>query len=498
MSIDPKGRQKRIFEIAKELNISHNDIINFLEKEGIPCKSIMTPVDESCYMRILEEFAKEKDVIERFRKEKARREAENKRKAEEDARRSAELERRKLEEEVYKSALLFFGTAVQDVFKYSLDVQRQLIEPFGKPISRARFCGIGQDQENRQGTAGGIGARKTSRNPGRRITEEKREEKLRRIKIDELEPRLEQKLAKRKPTELDEEKARRLKRSGGDWAANDRLVDAVIRKTMAKMDEKTTRKKYKKTEVVTESAEISKKIRISDFATVDMLANMMGVDAADVIQKCMQMGSFVTMNQRLDFDTIVVICDEFGFEAEKLEHYGEEHLKLEDTEEDIENATPRPPVVVIMGHVDHGKTSLLDYIRRSNVVAGESGGITQHIGAYRVELPNKKAITFLDTPGHEAFTAMRARGAQVTDLVVLIVAADDSVKPQTIEAINHARAANVPIVVAINKIDKPEADVERVKRDLAIITFWSRAGAVRFRRLKSPPRPAKASTIFWI
>ncbi len=468
MSIDPKGRQKRIFEIAKELNISHNDIINFLEKEGIPCKSIMTPVDESCYMRILEEFAKEKDVIERFRKEKARREAENKRKAEEDARRSAELERRKLEEEVYKSALLFFGTAVQDVFKYSLDVQRQLIEAVWETDKQSEVLPESvKTKKTVKEQPVESAPEKPAATPVAESLKKKEKKKLRRIKIDELEPRLEQKLAKRKPTELDEEKARRLKRSGGDWAANDRLVDAVIRKTMAKMDEKTTRKKYKKTEVVTESAEISKKIRISDFATVDMLANMMGVDAADVIQKCMQLGSFVTRNQRLDFDTIVVICDEFGFEAEKLEHYGEEHLKLEDTEEDIENATPRPPVVVIMGHVDHGKTSLLDYIRRSNVVAGESGGITQHIGAYRVELPNKKAITFLDTPGHEAFTAMRARGAQVTDLVVLIVAADDSVKPQTIEAINHARAANVPIVVAINKIDKPEADVERVKRDLA-------------------------------
>jgi len=474
MNIDPKGRQKRIFEIAKELNISHNDIIKFLEKEGIPCKSIMTPVDESCYLKILEEFAKEKDVVERIRKEKARREAENKRKAEEDARRTAELERRKLEDEIFKTALLFFNTAIQDVFKYSLNVQRQLIQavwenekttnvlPEADKIQKVVPV---EEKSSEKPQVAPVSA--PSQISAAESPKKKEKKKLRRIKIGDIESFVDQKGGKRKPADLEAEKARHLKKPGMDWSASDRLVDAQIRKTMAKMEEKSTRKKYKKADSVADNVETSKKIRISDFATVDTLASMMGIDAADVIQKCMQMGSFVTMNQRLDFDTISVICDEFGFEAEKLEHYGEEHLKIEDTEEDIKKATPRPPVVVIMGHVDHGKTSLLDYIRRSNVVAGESGGITQHIGAYRVELPNKKAITFLDTPGHEAFTAMRARGAQVTDIVILIVAADDSVMPQTIEAINHAKAANVPVVVAINKIDKPEADVDRVKRDLA-------------------------------
>jgi len=419
-------------------------------------------------MKILEEFAKEKDVVERIRKERARREAENKRKAEEEARRAAELERRKLEEEVFKSALLFLNVAVQDVFKYSRDVQRQLIAAVWETEKTTDVLPeTGKAKKITKQPPAEVTSAKPATAPIAETLKKKEKKKLRRIKIDELEPRLEQKTGKRKPTETEAEKARHLKRPGTDWATSDRLVDAQIRKTMAKMDEKTTRKKYKKSDLVIEDVEVSKKIRISDFATVDTLASMMGVDAADVIQKCMQLGSFVTMNQRLDFDTISVICDEFGFQAEKLEHYGEEHLKIEDSEEDIENASPRPPVVVIMGHVDHGKTSLLDYIRRANVVAGESGGITQHIGAYRVELPNKKAITFLDTPGHEAFTAMRARGAQVTDIVVLIVAADDSVMPQTIEAINHAKAANVPMVVAINKIDKPEADVDRVKRDLA-------------------------------
>ncbi|HPY00223.1 MAG: translation initiation factor IF-2 [Candidatus Neomarinimicrobiota bacterium] len=467
MSIDPKDKPKRIFEIAKELNISHNDIIKYLEKEGIPCKSIMTPVDESSYMKILGEFAKEKDIVERLRLERARREAENRRKAEEDARRTAEMERRKLEEEVYKSALLFFNSAIKDVFKYSLNVQSQLIESVWETAAVTdRLPEIPKEPEITEIAEPSI-EKTTTTAPPLESPKKKGKKKLRRIKIDELETRLDLKHGKHKPTELEDEVSHRRKKPGTEQEANDRVVDAQIRKTMAKMDEKSTKKRHKKTETVAEESEVSKKIRISDFATVDSLASLIGIDAADVIQKCIELGTFVTVNQRLDFDTISVLCDEFGFEVEKMEHYGEDQIKIEDTKEDLENATPRPPVVVIMGHVDHGKTSLLDYIRRSNVVAGESGGITQHIGAYKVELPNKKFITFLDTPGHEAFTAMRARGAQVTDIVVLVVAADDGVMPQTIEAINHAKAANVPIVVAINKIDKPEADVERVKRDLA-------------------------------
>ncbi len=208
-----------------------------------------------------------------------------------------------------------------------------------------------------------------------------------------------------------------------------------------------------------------RKIKVAEFITVNELANLIGVPASEIIKKCLNLGLVVSINQRLDFDTITLIASDYGFEVERAEEYLEDIIQEEpDREEDLE---PRPPVVTIMGHVDHGKTTLLDYIRQSNIVAGEAGGITQHIGAYQVTLPNGKQITFIDTPGHEAFTAMRARGAQVTDIVVLVVAADDAVMPQTVEAINHALAANVPIIVAINKIDKPEANPDKIKQQLA-------------------------------
>ncbi|TGD57705.1 translation initiation factor IF-2 [Flavobacterium humi] len=213
----------------------------------------------------------------------------------------------------------------------------------------------------------------------------------------------------------------------------------------------------------------SKTIKVTEFVTVGEVATMMDVPITKVIGTCMSLGIMVTMNQRLDAETLTIVADEFGYDVEFITTDIEENIEVvEDKPEDLKH---RAPIVTVMGHVDHGKTSLLDYIRKTNVIAGESGGITQHIGAYGVELDNGQEIAFLDTPGHEAFTAMRARGAQVTDIAIIVVAADDDIMPQTKEAISHAQAANVPIIFAINKVDKQTANPEKIKEKLAAMNF---------------------------
>ena len=230
--------------------------------------------------------------------------------------------------------------------------------------------------------------------------------------------------------------------------------------------DKRDQRKQKTEEDIEQQEKESKKIQITEFITVGEIASLMDITSNDIISACMSLGVMVTMNQRLDAETLTIVADEFGYELEFVKSDLEEKIE-EEEKEDEGLLEKRPPIITVMGHVDHGKTSLLDFIRKSNIAKDESGGITQHIGAYSVEVNDSQKITFLDTPGHEAFTAMRARGAQITDIVIVIIAADDNIMPQTKEAISHAQAANVPMIFAINKIDKENANSDKVKESLA-------------------------------
>lgn len=368
---------KRVYQVAKEYNISSDALLSMLRELGFSIKSHMSVVEEKVLKAIEEKFKKEKEELKR-----------------EDV-----LKKKKLEE------------------REKLEEERHRVESVKESVKE-------------------------------------------RLKFKDLSVKSKDDLLA-----FEKKKKVRFKKGKPERQVNPKEVEASVKKTLAQFDTLKKLKKYRKKEKeeTAEGSEPTKKIQVTEYMSVAELANLMGVKPSEVISKCLELGFVASINQRLDMDTLETIALEFGFEVEELKEIG---VVEEEEDEEDENLRPRAPVVTIMGHVDHGKTSLLDYIRKSNIIAGEFGGITQHIGAYEVMLPKGK-ITFLDTPGHEAFTAMRARGAQVTDIVVLVIAADDAVMPQTVEAIDHAKAAGVPIIVAINKMDLPNADAEPIKHQIS-------------------------------
>ncbi len=540
MSVEGKEKKYRISDIARELQVSPQEVLLFVKEEGGKVASTSSMVKEPMRDQILDHFSDEKRFVDETRKIREEKQLRLSR-LEEQSRKTYEKEQHLKEiisgrpeggvvqkpkpEAVSAEAAPETESVKEEAESEPAangEVAREAAtrdEPEAQSAPEPAPSAEGESDsavEPEPAAGSGVTFESPRNIGGLKVVgtidvggtldrgseaEKKKKKRKKRFKeqADELKDEFE--VSSREESEYADGKKKGLKkgadgegaRPGGDTGlsrrkkgrkkkkpeVDEKVIAQNIRSTISGMEEgagsSSSRQKFRKMrrlerEKEQEAADAFKEaqrsiVRVTEFATAHELADLMGGTAKEIIQHCFQLGKFVTINQRLDRETIELIALEFGFEAEFVSEV--EATDVEELEDNPEDMMTRPPVVTIMGHVDHGKTSLLDYIRSSNVVAGESGGITQHIGAYEVTVEGDRKITFLDTPGHEAFTAMRARGAQVTDIVILVVAADDSVMPQTIEAINHAKAAEVPIVVAINKIDKPEANPEKIKTQLS-------------------------------
>lgn len=491
-------KKKKLYKLATELNLSHETLIEFLKKKGHEVKSHMSAVDDDMMRDILVHFKKEKDVAEKHHR-KIQEIRETKKRTEKKVEEHVEEAPSpvQVQEAVSKqvpdepgqqvvgptvagSVLEPVEAADEEPAVVEEGELKEAVAESDSPLEKERRAKVGLTIKGRIELAPKRAAAKKAVEEAAKgsvvvappESEDAHRKKKKKKKVKE--EAVETKVGEVDDLERKKKKKKKLRHKEIDQAE----VKDAIRRTFAAMDDtavsgRAILKKRKRKEREEEELRIQEeaqkeegKLRVTEFLSVNDLANLMHVNVSDVIVKCMELGMMVSINQRLDKDTITLVADEFGFEISFYSGVTEEEV-LEDIADPLESLARRPPVVTIMGHVDHGKTSLLDYIRRSNVVAGEAGGITQHIGAYEVTTSSGNQITFLDTPGHEAFTAMRARGAQITDIVVLVVAADDSVMPQTLEAISHAQAANVPIIIAMNKVDKADATPEKIRQQLS-------------------------------